>query len=262
VLYPPSHLNLSFFGIWNLLDQKECETTLESFLNEAYEGYILKPKNQIERLTQEDDYGNIEYKLKLVNPTSDRVAHLTTQMKFRLQEGHGEAKYEIGVEDDGTPTGLCKEDMFYSLNTLCYMASNLKADLIILKMRDGYEGKSAEVLVRSNHREGIKLDIKIMLLGDKQSGKSTLIGVLTSGQLDDGNGSARMYVHQHKHEIISGETSSLSHHVRRNRSTLLNPIITYMYIFLCVPMFRFLALIVKALSQIIPTMVTLVGSRL
>jgi len=75
------------------------------------------------------------------------------------------------------------------------MASNLKADIIILRMRDGYEGKSAEVLVRSNHREGIKLDIKIMLLGDKQSGKSTLIGVLTSGQLDDGSGSARMIVH-------------------------------------------------------------------
>jgi GTPase len=57
------------------------------------------------------------------------------------------------------------------------MASNLKADLIILKMRDGYQGKTAEVLVRSNQKEGIKLDIKIMLLGDKQSGKSTLVKI-------------------------------------------------------------------------------------
>jgi GTPase len=37
-------------------------------------------------------------------------------MKFRLQEGHGEAKYEIGVEDDGTPTGLNREEMFCSLS--------------------------------------------------------------------------------------------------------------------------------------------------
>jgi len=42
-------------------------------------------------------------------------------------------------------------------------------------MKDGNVGKTAEVLVRSNQRDGIKLDIKIMLLGDKQSGKSTLV---------------------------------------------------------------------------------------
>ena len=34
---------------------------------------------------EEDDFGNIEYKLKLVNPTLERVEHLTTQMKFRLE---------------------------------------------------------------------------------------------------------------------------------------------------------------------------------
>lgn len=55
------------------------------------------------------------------------------------------------------------------------MASTLKADVVILKMLDGYEGKMAEILVRSSQKDGIKLDIKIMLLGDKQSGKSTLV---------------------------------------------------------------------------------------
>jgi len=196
-------------------DQKECEITLETFLQEEYDNYQTKPSELIEKLNKEDDYGNTEYKLKLVNPPPERIQHLTTQMKFRLQEGHGEAKYEIGVEDDGTPTGLNKEEMFCSLRTLCTMASNLKADLIILKMRDGYQGKTAEVLVRSNQKEGIKLDIKIMLLGDKQSGKSTLIGVLTSGQNDNGKGSARMFVHVHKHEVLSGETSSLSASISR-----------------------------------------------
>ena len=55
------------------------------------------------------------------------------------------------------------------------MASALKADVVILLMRHGYEGKLTELLVRSNQKDGIKLDIKIMLLGDKQSGKSTLV---------------------------------------------------------------------------------------
>lgn len=134
-------------------------------------------------------------------------------MNFRIQEGNGEAKYIIGVQDDGTPTGLNHEQMLLSLKNLCIMAGNLKVDLIILQMRDGIEGKTAEVLVRSNQKDGIKLDIKVMLLGDKQSGKSTLIGVLTSGRYDNGNGSARMHVHVHKHDLLSGQTSSLSHHI-------------------------------------------------
>lgn len=46
----------------------------------------------------ECDYGNIEYKLKLVNITDERIEELVTQMKFRIQEGGGENFYEIEVE--------------------------------------------------------------------------------------------------------------------------------------------------------------------
>jgi len=42
-----------------------------------------------------------------VNPSEDRLDHLATQMKFRIKEGHGEAHYRIGVEDNGRPMGLC-----------------------------------------------------------------------------------------------------------------------------------------------------------
>ncbi|CEG82288.1 Putative Gtp binding protein 2 [Rhizopus microsporus] len=49
-----------------------------------------------------DSEGNIEYKLKLVNPSVERLEHLVTQMKWRLAEGNGVAIYEIGIDDDGT----------------------------------------------------------------------------------------------------------------------------------------------------------------
>ncbi len=39
-------------------------------------------------------------------------------MKWRLQEGFGEAIYEIGVEDNGSCCGLSEDDMIKSLNTL------------------------------------------------------------------------------------------------------------------------------------------------
>lgn len=49
------------------------------------------------------------------------------------------------------------------------------------------------------------------MIGDTNSGKSTLVSVITRGNLDDGHGSARLEVLRHKHEVESGHTSSLSH---------------------------------------------------
>lgn len=55
--------------------------------------------------------------------------------------------------------------------------------------------------------------------GSMDSGKSTLVAVLTHGSdgrplLDNCRGSARMAVFRHKHEIESGRTSSISQQVR------------------------------------------------
>lgn len=61
-------------------------------------------------------------KLKLVNPSQYRFEHLVTQMKWRLQEGRGEAVYQIGVEDNGLLVGLAEEEMRASLKTLHRMA--------------------------------------------------------------------------------------------------------------------------------------------
>lgn len=46
-------------------------------------------------------------------------------MKWRLQEGNGEAIYEIGVEDNGILTGLNESDLKASLSTLEKMAKRL-----------------------------------------------------------------------------------------------------------------------------------------
>ena len=62
------------------------------------------------------------FQLKLVNPSDSRFEHLVTQMKWRLQEGQGEAFYEIGVEDNGIFAGLTDEEMVASLETLDRMA--------------------------------------------------------------------------------------------------------------------------------------------
>jgi len=51
------------------------------------------------------------------------------------------------------------------------------------------------------------------MLGCEASGKSTLIGVLISGQKDNGQGLARAHVHKHFSEILHGKTTSIYHHI-------------------------------------------------
>jgi GTPase len=52
-------------------------------------------------------------------------------------------------------------------------------------------------------------DLKITLVGNVDAGKSSIIGVLTRGILDDGNGLARSFILKHDHEQLRGQTSSI-----------------------------------------------------
>ncbi|XP_029053158.2 GTP-binding protein 2 [Osmia bicornis bicornis] len=188
--------------------------------------------DQEERLPPEPEEGNIEYKLKLINPSSQKFEHLVTQMKWRLREGHGEAIYQIGVEDNGKLTGLTREDMKASLKTLNDMAARLGATTSILRERlansknkdmsthgnSKEERRVAEVLVRKL-RKGDRedqdsiIDLRLAVTGAQDAGKSTLLGVLTQGELDNGRGRARLNMLRHLHEIKTGRTSSISHEI-------------------------------------------------
>lgn len=199
-------------------------------------------------LPPEVEEGNVEYKLKLVNPNPTRIEHLVTQMKWRLREGLGEAVYEIGVTDKGLLTGVTRDDMDSSIETLRYMANICGADILVLKEFGVAGGKAvfettnkispfypkvawtdngdtvaeedqsigfvAEVLIRKTHEEDFELtDIRIAMLGNTDAGKSTLCGVLTYGELDNGSGKARLNLFRHLHEIQSGHTSSISREI-------------------------------------------------
>ncbi len=83
---------------------------------------------------------------------------------------------------------------------------------IVIRTRDGVSGKVAEVLIRRYATEEF-FEIRVAVVGNVDSGKSTLLGVLTRGQLDNGRGLARMNVFVHKHEIETGRTSSISHEI-------------------------------------------------
>lgn len=132
-----------------------------------FEQGILPPEPQL---------GNIEYKLKLINPTTQRFEHLVTQMKWRLREGKGEAVYEIGVQDSGFLSGLNDSDMAASLDTLAQMANKLGATTTILRRKTVSSQRSvAEVLVRKIPDDQHSIEVRVSVLGGVNAGKKSFI---------------------------------------------------------------------------------------
>ena len=57
------------------------------------------------------------------------------------------------------------------------------------------------------------MEIRVAVVGNVDAGKSTLLGVLTHGELDNGRGHARLKLFRHKHEAESGRTSSVGNDI-------------------------------------------------
>ena len=104
---------MDFVGLFDPNDEEVSDSSLESCDEDDVNGRLVADEDDDEvtspsSLPPEVESGNVEYKLKLVNPSDSRFEHLVTQMKWRLQEGGGEAIYEIGVKDCGDLEGLEK----------------------------------------------------------------------------------------------------------------------------------------------------------
>lgn len=125
-----------------------------------------------------------------------------------------------------------------SLKTLRDMASRLGATTRVLRERmanspENLKSKkklneitnatterrrTVEVLVTKIRRgdqdnQDTAVDLRLAVVGSQDAGKSTLLGVLTQGELDNGRGRARLNMLRHLHEIRSGRTSSISHEI-------------------------------------------------
>ena len=161
----------------------------------------------------EQEFGNVEYKTSLVSKSQDRIQGIASQMRFRVDEGEGEAIYVIGISDDGSPVGVTDEDFTESFNNLSMAAreNNYSITMLVTKTLKN-SNKICELLVREKNDQKY-IDIKVAVAGTVDAGKSSLLGVLTTGKNDDGRGSARLSIFNFRHEISSGRTSSIAQHI-------------------------------------------------
>jgi GTPase len=151
---------------------------------------------------------------------ADALQKLVDVVQERLLEGHGETVFDIGFENNGESMKLSRHDWDRAYKQLSEAAKRLRADTQLLLTKnvggplDGAPTKdgdcSGKVMIRRAPAtvEDV-IETRIAVVGNVDAGKSSMLGVLVKGDLDDGRGKARVNLFRHKHEIETGRTSSV-----------------------------------------------------
>ncbi|KAF3064164.1 GTP-binding protein 1 [Daldinia childiae] len=164
----------------------------------------------------------------LLSPSDNATAQqkLSEYIDERLLEGHGEAVFDLGFENNGESMRLTSDEWKIALDRLKETAKKAHADCDILLTKNvggdveaestiaGNQSKdkdcTGKILIRQNPItiEQV-IETRIAVVGNVDAGKSSMLGVLVKGDLDDGRGKARVNLFRHKHEIETGRTSSV-----------------------------------------------------
>ncbi len=156
------------------------------------------------------------------NDAEVTLQQLSDLLQRRMLEGNGETMFDLGQEDNGETMSFDKEHWNLALDRLRRASKILQADYRVLMTRNvgGEEDVAAlnekdtsctgKVMIRQkpDTPEDV-IETRIAVVGNVDAGKSTMLGVLVKGGLDDGRGKARVNLFRHKHEVESGRTSSV-----------------------------------------------------
>jgi len=160
------------------------------------------------------DYSSLNRANILVSPNEQEYELLISRIRELVELGRGETIYELGVGADSGEVGLSSDELAASVATLQSICDMLEADCTQLRSKPCESGrKSVQYLIRRRADTKDFMEIRVAVVGNVDAGKSTLLGVLTHGELDNGRGHARQKLFRHKHEAESGRTSSVGNDI-------------------------------------------------
>jgi GTPase len=165
---------------------------------------------EIGGLDEEIEEGNIEYKRCLTNIDNNRREEFISQMMWRIKEGRGEAIYYLGVENNGTFYNWSKNEIKQSIDEFKKIIK--KANLKLIRMTKNYYsiGDKTNYYLKIVVRENKPLlpEKRIFLFGESGVGKTTFLANIICSKIDK---EARLYLLNHKHEMIEKKTSSFNY---------------------------------------------------
>lgn len=148
-----------------------------------------------------DSTYNLRTKNALISPSEQEYDLLLENLKKLIDECRGETIYEIGtgLSDD---SGLENDEYSSSLATLESLATTLNADCVELRKQKTENGFVGKYLIRQRLDITDFMEVRVAVVGNVDAGKSTLLGVLTHGELDNGRGFARQRLFRHKVNFV------------------------------------------------------------
>ncbi|KAI5790140.1 P-loop containing nucleoside triphosphate hydrolase protein [Geopyxis carbonaria] len=173
----------------------------------------------LDSLGLSDESKDVKLKEIILGQTDQSRLELKDILSNRIKEGRGETMFDIGLENNLESMKLTKEEYDIAFEAVNIVAKQMNAGVTVLLTRNtGAETdvESSDIDVNSKvliRRKPDSIDelleIRVAVVGNVDAGKSTMLGVLTKGTLDDGRGRTRVNLFRHKHEIESGRTSSV-----------------------------------------------------
>ena len=80
----------------------------------------------------EPEKGNLEYKLHLRYFDYNKFQRYSTQLKYRILEGEGEAIYIIGINDNGHVMGLNQYEITETISKFNYVCENVLCKITLV----------------------------------------------------------------------------------------------------------------------------------
>jgi GTPase len=123
--------------------------------NKKKNRFIL-PQDLISWPPENDKYGNIEYKRKLLNLENQKINRIVTQLNWRMLQGldlynRYEAFYVLGIDDDGKYSKINKNEINISIDTLEKACVIINAVIYAITYINFKDGQIAVVLIRGDY---------------------------------------------------------------------------------------------------------------
>jgi GTPase len=165
------------------------------------------PIGQQKQQQQQQQQSDISFTINSIKYT---IAELSPWLSGLLDENNGEVILTAETTRGGKSLG----------EALSAVEKQLNISINVLRERHNSENQQQEqqqqqpsfivdFLIRRRYDSGDFIEVRVAIVGNVDSGKSTLLAVLTHDLLDNGRGEARIKIFKHKHEHETGRTSSI-----------------------------------------------------
>ncbi|KAF8544693.1 hypothetical protein BDD12DRAFT_800966 [Trichophaea hybrida] len=181
------------------LEEEELEASLDVLrtIAEKLGAYVTVTRRVYIKTVEERDVELAKAKL---------AEHLLARARGKAKNGRGKYLKEVPdiVDYEVDPADVEKFHI-PKLGSKLYVAEALIKP---------YDGTNGTVASRSSKGLSAELNptqqLRISLTGPTMCGKSTLLGTLTTGDFDNGRGKSRLSLLRHRHELVTGVTSSVA----------------------------------------------------